>query len=111
MIVQVNDKKTDGLNTSEIADLLKGPRGTKVQVTVDREGNAKPISFDIIRDEIERPSVPEAFWLKPGIAYIDVTQFSENTSKEFEEQFKQAGREQHQRPGARSARQSRRPAE
>ena len=40
-IVQVNDKKTDGLNTTEIAELLKGPRGTKVQVTVAREGNAK----------------------------------------------------------------------
>src|SRR5579872_7095200 len=47
MIVQINDKKTDGLNTSEIADLLKGPRGTKVEVTVSREGNAKPLSFNI----------------------------------------------------------------
>jgi carboxyl-terminal processing protease len=91
MIIQVNEKKTDGLNTSEIADLLKGPRGTKVQVTVNREGNAKPLSFDIIRDAIARPSVPEAIWLKPGIAYIDVTQFGENTSKEFEEQFKKLG--------------------
>ena len=91
MIIQVNEKKTDGLNTSEIADLLKGPRGTKVQVTVSREGNAKPISYDIIRDAIARPSVPEAIWLKPGIAYIDVTQFGENTSKEFEEQFKKLG--------------------
>ena len=91
MIVQVNDKKTDGLNTSEIADLLKGPRGTKVEVTVSREGNAKPLSFDITRDAIARPSVPEAIWLKPGIAYIDVTQFGENTSKEFEEQFKKLG--------------------
>src|SRR3984885_2145495 len=91
MIVQVNDKKTDGLNTSEIADLLKGPRGTKVQVTVSREGNAKPISYDIIRDAIARPSVPEAIWLKPGIAYIDVSQFGENTTKEFEEQFRKLG--------------------
>src|SRR5450631_200628 len=91
MIIQVNDKKTEGLNTSEIAELLKGPRGTKVQVTVNREGNAKPVSFDIIRDAIARPSVPEAIWLKPGIAYIDVTQFGENTSKEFEEQFRKLG--------------------
>jgi len=90
-IVQVNDKKTDGLNTTEIAELLKGPRGTKVQVTVSREGNAKPISYDIVRDAIARPSVPEAIWLKPGIAYIDVTQFGENTSKEFEEQFRKLG--------------------
>jgi carboxyl-terminal processing protease len=58
MIIQVNDKKTEGLNTSEIAELLKGPRGTKVQVTVNREGNTKPLSFDIVRDAIARPSVP-----------------------------------------------------
>ena len=90
-IVQVNDKKTDGLNTTEIAELLKGPRGTKVQVTVGREGNGKNISYDIVRDAIARPSVPEAIWLKPGIAYINVTQFGENTSKEFEEQFRKLG--------------------
>src|SRR6266851_9438676 len=90
-IIQVNDKKTDGLTTTEIAELLKGPRGTKVQVTVAREGNAKPISYDIVRDAIARPSVPEAIWLKPGIAYINVTQFGENTSKEFQEQFRKLG--------------------
>ena len=91
VLVQVNDKKTEGLNTTEIAELLKGPRGTKVQVTVAREGNAKNINYDIVRDAIARPSVPEAIWLKPGIAYINVTQFGENTSKEFEEQFRKLG--------------------
>jgi carboxyl-terminal processing protease len=90
-IAMVNDKKTDGLNTTEIADLLKGPRGTKVQVTVNREGQAKPITYDIIRDAIPRFSVPEAFFLKPGIAYITITQFSETTSKELEDKMKQLG--------------------
>jgi carboxyl-terminal processing protease len=91
IIAMVNDKKTDGLNTSEIADLLKGPRGTKVEVTVDRDGNAKPLKYEIVRDAIARPSVPEAIWLKPGIAYIDVTQFGENTGKEFEDRLKSLG--------------------
>src|SRR5712671_3151132 len=59
-IIQVNDKKTDGLTTTEIAELLKGPRGTKVQVTVAREGNAKPISYDIVRDAIARPKIGRA---------------------------------------------------
>ncbi|MEQ1885331.1 MAG: S41 family peptidase [Bryobacteraceae bacterium] len=87
----VNDKKTDGLTTTEIADLLKGPRGTKVQVTAVREGREKPIVFEITRDAIARFSVPEAFWLKPGIAYIKVEQFGETTSKEFEDKFKLLG--------------------
>ncbi len=90
-IAMVNDHKTEGLTTTEIADLLKGPRGTKVQVTVDREGQSKPITYEITRDAIPRFSVPEAFWLKPGVAYITITQFSETTSKELEDKLKMLG--------------------
>jgi carboxyl-terminal processing protease len=91
VILEVNDKKTEGLSTTEIADLLKGPRGTRVTVVVTREGSEKPIPFSIVRDEIPRFSVPDAFWLKPGIAYIDITQFNENTSKELEDKLKGLG--------------------
>ena len=91
VILEVNDKKTDGLNTTEVADLLKGPKGTKVQMKVARDGGDKPITFNITRDEIPRSSVPDAFWLKPGIAYIKIDQFNENTSKEMKEQLKQLG--------------------
>lgn len=91
MIIEVNDKKTENLTTTEVADLLKGPKGTKVQVVVTREGSEKPVIFNIIRDEIPRFSVPDAFWVKPGIAYIDVTQFNENTSKEMEDKLKKLG--------------------
>jgi len=90
-IIEVNDKRTEGLNTTEIADLLKGPRGTKVQVKVGREGEDAPIVFNLIRDAIPRPSVPLAFFIKPGIAYITVTQFGETTSKELEDRLKKLG--------------------
>src|SRR5260370_5778951 len=49
VILEVNDKKTENLTTPEIADLLKGPRGTRVQVVVAREGTEKPPQFDIAR--------------------------------------------------------------
>ena len=91
MILEVNDKKTDSLTTTEVADLLKGPRGTQVQVVIAREGTDKPITFNIIRDEIPRKSVQDAFWLKPGIAYMDIQQFNENTSKEMEDNLKRLG--------------------
>ncbi|HMD49556.1 MAG TPA: S41 family peptidase [Bryobacteraceae bacterium] len=90
-IIEVNDKKTDNLTTPEVADLLKGPRGTKVAVTVAREGADKPITFNIVRDEIPRYSVEEAFWLKPGIAFLKITAFNENTSQEMEENLKRLG--------------------
>ena len=38
LLMEVNDKRVDDLNTTEVADMLKGPKGTKVQVTVRREG-------------------------------------------------------------------------
>jgi carboxyl-terminal processing protease len=90
-IMEVNDKRCDNLTTSEIADLLKGPRGTHVQVVVAREGVDKPITFNITRDEIPRFSVPEAFFVKPGIAYLKITAFNENTGKEMEDNLKRLG--------------------
>ena len=72
VILMVNDKSTDGLTTTEVADLLKGPRGTQVKIVVAREGSRRTAHLHVIRDEIERNSVPDAFWLKPGIAYVKI---------------------------------------
>jgi carboxyl-terminal processing protease len=47
--------------------------------------------FNIMRDEIPHSSVSDAFWLKPGIAYIQVKQFNENTGKEMEDKLKKLG--------------------
>src|SRR5262249_21253757 len=91
VIIQVQDKKTDNMNTTEVAELLKGPKGTPVQVVVTREGGDAPITFNIVRDEIPRYSVPDGFWLKPGIAYVKIEQFNENTNKELEDKLKRIG--------------------
>jgi carboxyl-terminal processing protease len=91
VLLQIDDKHTDNLSTSEIADLLRGHRGTHVQVMVGREGSEKPLVFDIVRDEIPRYSVEAAFWVRPGIAYMHISQFNENTSQEMEDNFKKLG--------------------
>src|SRR6266567_3783378 len=91
VIMTVNDKSTDNLNTTEVADLLKGPRGTQVQILIAREGSEKPIVFNVIRDEISRKSVQDAIWLKPGVAYMDIESFNETTSPEVEENLKRLG--------------------
>lgn len=90
-ITMVNDKSTENLNTTEIADLLKGPRGTQVRIVVAREGSAEPITFTVTRDEVRRPSVQDAFWVKPGIAYLKISSFNESTSREMEENLKRLG--------------------
>src|SRR5260370_41883759 len=86
VIMTVNAKPTDNLTTTEVADLLKGPRGTQVQIVIAREGNDKPLVFNVIRDEISRKSVQDAIWLKKdqGIAYMDIESFNETTSPEVE---------------------------
>jgi carboxyl-terminal processing protease len=88
IISEVNDKSTEGLDSTKVADLLKGPKGTPVQIKVTREGYDKPVIFNIVRDEISRKSVPEAFLLKPNIGYIKIEQFNETTGREFEDALK-----------------------
>jgi carboxyl-terminal processing protease len=89
VIVKVDEKATDGLTTSEVADLLKGPKGTVVKITVAREGYAEPLVFTVTRDEIPRHSVDIAFLLKPGIGYIRLSGFNETTDREIAEGLKQ----------------------
>ena len=82
VIAAVDGKATDNMSTSDVADLLKGPKGTNVRITVLREGSEKPLEFNIIRDEIPRNSVDLAFMIRPGIGYIHVTGFQETTEHE-----------------------------
>ncbi|MGE5644178.1 MAG: S41 family peptidase [Acidobacteriota bacterium] len=90
-ILAVDDKPTEKLTLTEIADLLKGPRGTRVKVTIGREGSETPLTFQLVRDEIPRKTVRDAFWLKPGIAFLEIDSFNENTSRDVEENLKRLG--------------------
>src|SRR5438477_3882204 len=89
VIVRVDEKTTDGLNTSEVADLLKCPKGTVVKIVVQREGYTEPLTFTVTRGEIPRHSVDIAFLLKAGIGYVRLSSFNETTDREIEEALKQ----------------------
>ena len=83
LIIQVNGTSARGMNTEQVAGLLKGPRGTTVKVEVEREGSSEPLSFQVVRDAIKLSSVPEAVKLNDGIYYIRVEQFMETTSRDL----------------------------
>ena len=83
IIEKVDEKPCDGLTTAEVADLLKGPKGTDVKITLGREGWDKPIEVMVTRDEIPRPGVDFYTLLKPGIGYVRVTSFNETTDREL----------------------------
>src|SRR5437660_8469086 len=91
IIAAVDGKATDNMSTSDVADLLKGPKGTTVRITVLREGADHPLEFAVIRDEIPRYSVDLHFMIKPGIGYMHVSGFQETTEHEVAEALDQMG--------------------
>ena len=88
IITQVDGTPTDNLSIGEVAKLLKGPKGTTVRVLVLREGSPAPLEFSVTRAEIPRFSIEHAFEIQPGIGFIQITSFSETTSRELAKALK-----------------------
>src|SRR5437868_1088145 len=91
IIVAVDGKPTDNMSTGDVADLLKGPKGTTVHITILREGSDKPLEFAVVRDEIPRYSVDLHFLIRPGIGYMHVTGFNETTEHEVADALDKMG--------------------
>src|SRR5712691_11803171 len=91
IIAAVDGKPTDNMSTGDVADLLKGPKGTTVHITILREGADKPLDFTVVRDEIPRYSVDLHFLIKPGIGYMHVSGFNETTEHEVADALDKMG--------------------
>jgi carboxyl-terminal processing protease len=91
IIVAVDGKPTDNMSTGDVADLLKGPKGTTVHITILREGADKPLEFAVIRDEIPRYSVDLHFMIRPGVGYMHVSGFNETTEHEVADALEEMG--------------------
>ncbi len=91
VIIAVDGKPTDNMSTSDVAELLKGPKNTTVKITVLREGSDKPLDFTVVRDEIPRYSVDVHFMIRPGIGYMHVSGFQETTDHEVAAALDQFG--------------------
>lgn len=83
VIVKIDGKSTEGLSSDQVANLLKGPKGTQVTVGVSRSGVAHELQFTITRAEISQHSVETAFMIRPGVAYIRLTKFDETSNDEL----------------------------
>ncbi len=84
-IVKVEDKNIAGVNISsaDIVNMLKGEKGTKVNVSVYRRGVDDLLEFTITRDEIPSYSLDIAYIVDEKIGYIKLSRFSATTHKEF----------------------------
>ena len=85
-IVRIDGRTAVGIKEAEVFARLKGPKGSIVKVSVQREGQDDLLEFDILRDRIDVPSVPYHFLLGPDSptdGYVKVNRFSRKTSEEL----------------------------
>lgn len=84
-IVEVNGENTAGIGITnrDVMKLLKGPKGTVVQVGIKREGEPELLTFDITRDKIPIYSIDAAHMVDKKIGYIKVSRFAKTTMDEF----------------------------
>jgi carboxyl-terminal processing protease len=79
-IIKINDKSTTGKSVDDVSTILKGQPGTTVKLVIEREGESKPMTFDIVREKIIVESVPYYGMLNSRIGYIKLTSFTQNCS-------------------------------
>jgi carboxyl-terminal processing protease len=72
-IDSVDGTDMHGKGSPEVRDKIRGPRGTQVKVTVTRASNGQKETVEITRDAVPQPSVPDAYMLRQGVGYIDMT--------------------------------------
>lgn len=85
VISEIESEPTKGQPTNVLLRKLRGPKGTKVTITVEREGYEAPLHFTLVRDEIPVNSVSYSFMLRPGVGYVRIKNFTETTSDELEQ--------------------------
>ncbi len=85
-ILAVDDMKATGKTSLEVRDKIRGPRGSVVTLTVERAADKRVRTVEIVRDVVPQPSVPDAYILKPGVGYVDMTRgFNYSTTEELQD--------------------------
>ena len=83
-IVEVDGVAMRGKPSLEVRDKIRGPRGSAVKLTLERAADKRIEKVDIVRDAVPQPSIPDAYMLKPGVGYIDMTRgFNYTTTDEL----------------------------
>ena len=86
-IVKINNTQVQGKSLSEAVDLMRGPVGSSIELTVRRRGVKKALTFNITREIIEVQSVKSDL-LENNIGYIRLTSFNDNSSQQIKKQIK-----------------------
>ena len=87
-IVKINDIQVQGKTLTEAVELMRGPVGSNIELTVRRKGLKKAITFNLTREIIQVQSVKSDF-LDESIGYIRLTSFNENSSQQIKKRIKE----------------------
>ena len=87
-IIKIDDIQVQGKSLSEAVDLMRGPVGSSIILTVRRIGQRKALTFEIVREIIQIKSV-KADLLKNNIGYIRLTSFNENSGEQIKKQIRE----------------------
>jgi carboxyl-terminal processing protease len=82
-IIEVEGKSTEGWTDEDAVKVLRGPKGSPVNIKIARVGVSEPIPYTIVRDEIRVQSVRTAYMVEPGIGYMDLDVFAETSTAEL----------------------------
>ncbi len=86
-IVKINNTQVQGKSLSEAVDLMRGPVGSSIELTVRRRGEKKALIFEVTREIIEIKSVKSDL-LEKNIGYLRLTSFNENSADQIEKEIK-----------------------
>ena len=87
-IVKINNNQVQGKSLSEAVDLMRGPVGSGIELTVRRRGEKKALTFNIVREIIQVQSVKTDL-LEKNIGYIRLTSFNENSGDQIKKKLKE----------------------
>ena len=86
-IIKINNTQVQGKSLSEAVDLMRGPVGSPIELTIRRRGEKKALTFNIVREIIQIRSVKSDL-IENSIGYIRLTSFNENSSKQIKKEIK-----------------------
>jgi carboxyl-terminal processing protease len=81
-IIKIDDQPSQDMSLMEAVQKMRGPKGTKVKLTILRKGERKPLEFELIRDVISIQSVKSRS-LEPGYGYVRISSFQSGTSNDL----------------------------
>lgn len=83
VILKLDNAPVQGMTLNEAIELMRGPKGSEIELTIGRAGESQPFSVTLVRDTIKVASV-RGRWLEPGYGYIRIAQFQLDTGEDVE---------------------------